>query len=340
MKNLSIIEKFLFIINSVFAVFFLISLSLPLINPALFPYLSILSLFSPILILINFLFVFFWLAKLKKQFLLSTIILCLGYNSVLSFINFSNNSLFVGGDNLSVLSYNVRLFNKYNWIKSDDIGNKINSFLISEDPDIICLQEFQDNIINLSNYPYKFKFSKGSNIGYGQAIFSKFPIINRQTIDLASSSNNAIFVDLKINNDTIRLYNIHLQSFSIEKKIDLSAVNVEENKKLVSRISKTFINQSKQVKLLSQSLGNSPYKIVLAGDFNNTAFSYSYRKLIEGLKDSFIEKGNGLGITFNYNFIPLRIDFILVDDYFKVNKFKTYKINFSDHEPIYTEFNF
>ena len=248
--------------------------------------------------------------------------------------------MFVGGDNLSVLSYNVRLFNKYNWIKSDNIGNKINSFLISEDPDIICLQEFQDNIINLSNYPYKFKFSKGSNAGYGQAIFSKFPIINRQRIDLASSSNNAIFVDLKINNDTIRLYNIHLQSFSIEKKIDLSAVNVEENKKLVSRISKTFINQSKQVKLLSQSLGNSPYKIVLAGDFNNTAFSYSYRKLIEGLKDSFIEKGNGLGITFNYNFIPLRIDFILVDDYFKVNKFKTYKINFSDHEPIYTEFNF
>ena len=159
MKNLSIIENFLFIINSVLAVLFLISLLLPLINPAVFPYLSILSLFSPILIVINFLFVFFWLAKLKKQFLLSTIILCLGYNSALSFINFSNNSLFVGGDNLSVLSYNVRLFNKYNWIKSDDIGNKINSFLISEDPDIICLQEFQDNIINLSNYPYKFKFS-------------------------------------------------------------------------------------------------------------------------------------------------------------------------------------
>ena len=76
--------------------------------------------------------------------------------------------------------------------------NRSNSFLISEDPDIICLQEFQDNIINLSNYPYKFKFSKGSNAGYGQAIFSKFPIINRQRIDLASSSNNAIFVDLKI----------------------------------------------------------------------------------------------------------------------------------------------
>ena len=196
MKNLSIIEKFLFIINSVLAVLFLISLLLPLINPAVFPYLSILSLFSPILIVINFLFVFFWLAKLKKQFLLSTIILCLGYNSVLSFINFSNNSLFVGGDNLSVLSYNVRLFNKYNWIKSDDIGNKINSFLISEDPDIICLQEFQDNIINLSNYPYKFKFSKGSNAGYGQAIFSKFPIINRQRIDLASSSNNAVIIEL------------------------------------------------------------------------------------------------------------------------------------------------
>tara|TARA_B100001094_G_scaffold99843_1_gene96012 strand:- start:10054 stop:11076 length:1023 start_codon:yes stop_codon:yes gene_type:complete len=337
MKNLSLIEKLFFFGNSIAAFLFLVSLLLPFINPLLFPYLSTLSLLTPFLIFLNFLFVFFWVTKLKKHFLLSMLILLMGYGFVLNFINFSNNSLFAGKNNISVMSYNVRLFNKYNWIDKVNVGNQINSFLISQDPDIICLQEFQDNIIELSSHPYRFKFTKGNNFNYGQAIFSKFPIVSKGSIDLGSNSNNAIFVDIQVNNDTIRFYNIHLQSFSINEKIDLSSENLTKNKKLVSTISQTFIDQSKQSELITQNMKKSPYKIVLSGDFNNTAFSYIYRKMIENLKDSFSEKGNGLGITFNYNFIPLRIDFILIDDDFKVNKFKTFNINLSDHEPIYSE---
>ena len=340
MKNLSFFEKFIFIINSVFAVLFLISLLLPYIKPSRFPYFSILSLFSPLIILVNVLFVFYWIAKLKKQFIISALVLLIGYKSVLSFINFSNTSSYINESKVSIISYNVRLFNLYNWIDKNDIEDKINLFLLDKNPDIICLQEYRGDIIDLPNHPYKFEFLRGNNVKYGQVIFSKFPIINNGSVNFNSVSNNAIFVDLKIHNDTIRFYNVHLQSFALENEIDLSSINTIQNNEIVSNISNTFITQQRQVDVLRKSIDNSPYNNILSGDFNNTAFSYTYKKLINGFKDSFMLKGNGLGTTFNYNFIPLRIDFIFVDDNFKVNQFKTYKTNLSDHEPIFSEFYF
>ena len=159
---------------------------------------------------------------------------------------------------------------------------------------------------------------RGDNLKYGQAIFSKYPIIDKGSVDFNSSSNNAIFSDIKIMNDTIRVYNIHLQSFSFEKVNPL--ININKKNKMVIK--------------------NSPYKFIVTGDLNNTAFSYVYKELSKSLNDAFKAKGNGLGITYNYNFIPLRIDFVFTEELFKINSFKTFKLNLSDHEPIYTELKF
>ena len=116
MKNLGVIEKFLFFINSVIAFLFLVSLLIPYLSPSIFSQFSILSLFSPLIIIANILFLFFWIAKLKRQFILSLVVLIIGIDSLRSFINFSNNSRFLGGNEISIISYNVRLFNIYKWI--------------------------------------------------------------------------------------------------------------------------------------------------------------------------------------------------------------------------------
>ena len=213
------------------------------------------------------------------------------------------------------------------------------SFLQDENTDIICLQEYKKNNLQLSSYNYSYEFLRGKNSNYGQAIFSKFPIINKGSIDLESNSNSAIFSDIIIRNDTIRIYNIHLQSFTFDKNIQLSDIN-SKNNIIVGSVSNTFIDQQNQVEILKKHIEKCPYKLILSGDFNNTAFSYTYNKLKDNLNDSFIKKGNGLGITYNYNFIPMRIDYILLSKDFRVNKFKTYKINLSDHEPIFSEIIF
>jgi len=339
MKSLTFFEKILFYINSVLAVLFLISLLLPYVKPSIFPLLSILSLFSPLIIIINILFVFFWITKLKKEFLLSFIVLAIGYGTVVKFVNFSNNTQYISENSLSVISYNVRLFNLYKWIDRVGVDEEIYSFLQDENTDIICLQEYKKNNLQLSSYNYSYEFLRGKNSNYGQAIFSKFPIINKGSIDLESNSNSAIFSDIIIRNDTIRIYNIHLQSFTFDKNIQLSDIN-SKNNIIVGSVSNTFIDQQNQVEILQKHIEKCPYKLILSGDFNNTAFSYTYNKLKDNLNDSFIKKGNGLGITYNYNFIPMRIDYILLSKDFRVNKFKTYKINLSDHEPIFSEIIF
>ena len=339
MKNLGLFEKFLFFINSLIAFLFLGSLLIPYLSPSIFSHFSILSLFSPLIIIANILFLFFWIAKLKRQFILSLVVLIIGIDSLRSFINFSNNSRFLGGNEISIISYNVRLFNIYKWIEEDNVNIKIRDFLNEKNPDIICLQEYQNSEFKIHNYPYMYEKLRGDNLKYGQAIFSRYPIINKGSVDFNSSSNNAIFSDIKIMNDTIRVYNIHLQSFSFEKVNPLININ-KKNKIVIKNISDTFIQQEQQVNELKKSINNSPYKVIVTGDLNNTAFSYVYKELSKSLNDAFKAKGNGLGITYNYNFIPLRIDFVFTEKLFKINSFKTFKLNLSDHEPIYTELKF
>ena len=339
MKKLNFFDKLIYVLNSFFAFILLLSYLIPKIKPSILSGISLISLLLPIIFIINMLFVVYWIVKLKRQFLLSFIILLLGFNYVKSFINFSNNSEYVGGDKISIMSYNVRMFNIYKWIKKTGIKDSIADFIIKTNPDIVSIQEYNNvENFNLMDYSSKHISLSGENTKYGQAIFSKFPIINSGEIKFRKSTNSAIFSDIKIGYDTIRLFNIHLQSFKLRSDIDISSIN-NDSSKLINSFSNTFKIQQDQAEIVIQEINRSRYKVVVSGDFNNTAFSYIYNLIKSDLKDSFFEKGNGLGQTYNFNSIPLRIDFILVDKSFKVNNFKTFKFAYSDHFPIFSEFS-
>ena len=92
--------------------------------------------------------------------------------------------------------------------------------------------------------------------------------------------------------------------------------------------------QQLQAELFLKHRNECQYKMVVCGDFNNTAFSYVYRKLKAGLNDTFKEAGNGFGRSYDFKFFPVRIDFILSDEAFSVNGFKSYNQHYSDHYPI------
>ena len=55
-------------------------------------------------------------------------------------------------------------------------------------------------------------------------------------------------------------------------------------------------------------------------------------------EDAFAKAGTGTGKTFTFDFLPLRIDFVLADPVFEVTQFKNYEIYLSDHEPIMASF--
>ena len=336
MKKKSIFSALLFFINSVTATALLVSYFLPYISPKTFPSLTVFSLFVPFLVLTNLGFLIYWLIKLHKNTLLSTLVLLIGWFLAPPLIKFSNKEVVLTND-LKVMSYNVRMFNYYKW--NDDITTeqKIYEFINNESPDIIALQEFyQSDLIDI-RLPYKYIKTKSTTNKFGLAIYSKYPIVNSGSLNFEKSANNTIFIDILKNYDTIRVYNVHLESL----KINPNKENFGEksSERLFKRLSIGFQKQVEQTERIIQHEYGWKGKKIICGDFNNTAYSWAYKKLAKNKKDAFIEKGLGLGKTFRYIY-PMRIDFILTDDKANINQFKTYnKIKLSDHYPIMGRLN-
>ena len=341
MKKLSLFDKLIFILNSLAATALLFSYLLPHIPPKSFPLLSVLSLGVPVLIILNTLFLVYWVLRIKRQFLLSLIVLLLGYNYVTGFVKFSDaDEDEEKVSDFSLMSYNVRMFNAYEWSDRKDIPDKITGFIKEEKPDILCVQEHYIGAAGLANeYPYEYVKLKGKNAEFGSAIFSKYPIINQGSLDFPHhGNNNAIYTDIVINKiDTVRVVNVHFQSLNIKPSID--DLQKEDSKKLLGRIGYGFSLQQEQAEMLMDNLKQSPYKTIIAGDFNNTSFSYIYNLIKQDgrFKDAFLEAGSGFGKSFKLNYFPLRIDFLLIENGLKINAFKKFEIDYSDHYPVLTK---
>lgn len=336
MQKLSIFDKLLFLVNSLLATILLVSFLSYYISPNTFSFISFLSLFIPFLIILNFLFIIYWILKLKKQFLLSTIILLIGFQYITKFYSISEKKILLTND-LKIMSYNVRMFNLYNWIDEKDVHQKIYDFIKDTSPDILCVQEFHPSKKLDIKYPFQYVKIRANHNNFGHAIFSKFKIINSGSLDFSNSTNNAIFADIVKDKDTIRVYNVHLESLKINPKKE--TLTPENSEKLRIRVENAFKKQTNQATLIIEHQKKTTYKSIICGDFNNNAFSWVYSKLKTNKNDAFEVAGKGFGKTFDYQF-PFRIDFILTDDKFQVNNFKTFDVNYSDHYPIMARINF
>ena len=335
MKNLNWVDKVIYFLNIIFALLLLIGYGLRYFSPIHFPELASVGLGLPVLLLINSLFLIYWLLKLKKQILLSFIIIALGYDVITNMIVFGNRPK-SGIESIQLMSFNVRHFNIFKWLDKENIPQKIEDFILAESPDIIGFQDFYENPdLNLDNY-YKDKFIKHqkNQEHNGLAIYSKYPIANTGSLDFQHTTNNIIYADIVKDEDTIRFYNVHFESLKL--KSDVNSFRSEDQKKLIGRIGAAFKKQIQQFHLLQESLADTPYPTVIAGDINNTSYSYLYDQLImEGYKDAFIERGNGYGKTFDFDFIPLRIDVILTEKkLIQVVDFKNHDVKLSDHYPV------
>ncbi|WP_400078078.1 endonuclease/exonuclease/phosphatase family protein [Winogradskyella sp. R77965] len=334
MKNLKFGSKIVFIINSLVAFLLLVSYVLPYIPPKSFATLSVLSLSVPLLILLNVIFFIYWLLRVKKQLILSLVVLLLGWNYISSMYKFSSSKNIEDADNISVMSFNVRLFNKFEWLPSKTVKEEIINLIKSEQPDLLCLQEYRtgDPIVLDGYYNYN-AFPVDRTVKWGQAIYSKFPIVNSGSLEFPNTYNNGIFVDIVKQKDTIRLYTLHLQSSGIQT--DVENLKKETSGNLFKQVGSTFKRQQDQVELFLEHKSKSPHKAIVTGDFNNTAYSYIYKEIKgDDLVDAFEEAGNGFGKTYDFKFFPLRIDFILAHKDFAVNGFKTFEDRLSDHYPI------
>lgn len=353
----------LVIFNLFTAFLLLLSYLSTIISPARIWMLAFFGLAYPYLLIINIGFILLWIIKFKKAVFISFITILIGWNHVTDFIPFKrflsgirHENEVPGSTDLRILSYNVKAFNIYDWVDDPKVKDNIINLIRSEQPDIICIQEFYtdsrkdisfDNISGIfSETPYhhiQYRYTKGKNSGYGMATFSRYPVSGKGSITFPNTSNMVIYTDIVIKSDTFRIFNNHLESIKFGKRnydfIDslrfrYDERQIEEIRDITRRLKHAFIKRSVQVDTLSSRIKSTTYPIIVCGDFNDTPVSYAYRKMRSGLKDSFVNSGMGIGNTYLGVFPSFRIDYIFHSPSFNTIDFERVKADFSDHYPI------
>ncbi|MBN1598604.1 MAG: endonuclease/exonuclease/phosphatase family protein [Bacteroidales bacterium] len=352
------LKKILFWGNLVFAISLLISYLANFISPAGFWHIAFFGLAYSVLLIINVGFAIFWLWRRRFIAIVSLLPILMGIGYVGRYIQLKPIRHKVGSDNsIKLLTYNVRLFNLYGWEKGVGVSDSILNYVKRQKADVVCFQEFltiydhykrSEAYIDssLAEYPdkhihYNFKSHRTSE--YGIATFSKYPIIRRVSIKFKDSYNICIYSDIAVSHDTIRVFNVHLQSIKLRKNnynfVDslifrFNAKRINEVKDISGRLKQAYIKRAKQVDELNYHIKQSPYPVIVCGDFNDTPVSYTYQKIRGNMTDAFMSSGKWIGNTYRGNFPSFRIDFIFHSKELNTIDYNSDHINLSDHYPI------
>ncbi len=327
------------------------------ISPGRFLPAAYFALAFPMLLFINVAFVLFWVAMRKWYFLLSLLLIVFSYSKIkICFpINVKTTVAATDTDStFNILTYNTQLLGGLEK-HTRQHPNKIIRYVLEKDPDIVCLQEFveiADAISerevreSLAQYPYHHIYYKTGNKyrKTGIATFSKYPIVGKTTVPIPSRQNEAICTDIVVHGDTVRLFNCHLESNLLTEKDKSIPTKLSRNFDvkiwekatlyLSNKLGTAYKIRSEQADSMAEYIAQSPYPVVVCGDFNDVPISYAYTKIRGDMQDLFQIFGTGLGFTFNENLYKFRIDYILCDNRFAPLCLQRDKVPHSDHYPL------
>ena len=323
-----------------------------------FSFIQLFGLVFPIALIVNLFLLLIWISVKSKLALFQVIVILLSASEIPSVFQISlNEDNSCGNQQIKLLSYNVKNFKYNNNDKSNEVTKKdIVHFLVAQDADIVCLQEYHSmtfqqyqpvkdirDALHANTYYYESFFTHKNNQLSGLVTFSKYEAIGKGKFKFDGSRTFGTYTDVLINGDTVRIFNIHFASIKLQKDdIDfMVSVKPESNTeikthswKIYNKLSKAFELREKQVSFILNEIENSKYKVIICGDFNDTPASWVYNQVTSKLNDTFVEKGNGFGSTYAGPLPLLRIDYIFVDNSFTTCEFKKYDIEKSDHFPI------
>lgn len=299
------------------------------IGPDLFGNLNLLSLSFPYLFILHIIFTIIWIIKRKKIAFVFIILTFIFYNPARRWINFSPEKNITRNDkkDIKVLTFNV---------KYGDAGwEKVRKYILEQDADLILVQERDTNTVvkkDLVKYP-------------SVVLKTKHKILRQGDLIKDDSKGNSFYADVDINGKIIRVINVYLEPFRLNKNMiglqDEYCGRVENNKikTLLSKLIPTFKTHEDQVKKIRRAIDSSPHPVILAGDFNSVPNSWEYYNLSKNLKDVFLEVGNGSSTSFHDYKFPLRLDYIFTSKSIQSLSYKVdYSVKLSDHYPVIAEF--
>lgn len=362
--------KVLFIIISLVAAILLIFATLAkFTHPTFSHIITYCGLLFPYILIANAVITILWLVIDYRWALLPVICILLNVNTVDKHFQLrGQDQPSTCANCLKVMSYNAHSFNIYD-TNNRTMNQNVMKFLREESPDILCIQEYSLDgtgktgfnstneilkAIGLSDNTktHRLYLSNPNAKGYrfGMAIFSKYRIVNYGVVDTGdSTSNKSIFVDIRYNRDTLRIYNVHLSSMRLVSEDYETGKAVMHNnmndpnfddkaKRLSNKISKAFEQRQRQAIAVRADMDSCHHPIIICGDFNDSPASFSVHKIGRGFRDSFRSSGKGLGATYHGDAFPAyRIDYIFHSkQYNDFGHTVCTNLKASDHYPIYT----
>lgn len=260
------------------------------------------------------------------------------------------------GTKIKIETYNVGLFRlSKNRMPYKATIDSIFCQIGNCDADIVCLQEvYLDSLQAAKTILPQYRWRTYHLISHqngkrsGNIIFSRYEITKGGVIKFKSSTNLSLYADIVVNEDTMRVYNNHLQSYAIsptaliQKIRSKKAFSEEVSNEIISvhnKFRSSVIQRSRQVGAVLDNINKSPYPYVVCGDLNDIPMSYTYHRLSYGRKDTFKEAGHGFSATFSVLWPLFRIDYVFIPEDWAGVSHKTIRCNFSDHYPVIAEFS-
>jgi endonuclease/exonuclease/phosphatase (EEP) superfamily protein YafD len=268
----------------------------------------------------------------------------------------------VGGRRVKVMSWNVRQFNRFAWIGVPGVQDSILARMKRSDADVICIQETyleatsgrearsnpwmsRDMLkrrTGLTHLTEEFALGRGTDKLFGLVVLSRYPVVNKQSIRFENDRNNsAMSVDLAIEGDTVRVFNIHLSSIGFEEADYEDARNVTNEGarlRILDRLKVAWAKRASQAREVASAASRSPHPVIVAGDFNDTPVSYAAHQMSSCLVDGYQRSGfwnaPALGGTYQGDLPFLRIDQMWHSPILECTDYRTVDVAFSDHRPI------
>ncbi|NDK56509.1 endonuclease/exonuclease/phosphatase family protein [Pontibacter fetidus] len=220
---------------------------------------------------------------------------------------------------LSLLVSNVLMYNKEH--------GKLIALIQKQEPDIVLLLE-SDSVWQQAMQPATKKFPYRVEIPlqntYGMHLYSKLPLRQQKVDYLLDKDIPSIKTFVKLRNGVwVELHVVH-------------------PKPPVPTEDATSEKRDAEIVMIARDIANSKYPVVVAGDFNDVAWSRTTELFqeVSGLLDPRL--GRGFYNTFNANYLILRwpLDHVFHSTHFKLESIKRLSNIESDHFPMYIRLSF
>ncbi len=344
------LNKIVLVLNFIVALLLLGSYLSPSSNPQYLWPISFLGLGYIALIVTNVVFILYWLFQAKLYIFISLGAIILGFAHTGKYFQLAGREKRNSDTTVKVMSFNIQNFDERH--KGKNPYPKFYKYLKTQLPNILCMQEFNPwvGISETTNakdelrkaFGKRFYIVARNSKSNNLIIVSTYPIIKHKGIIFngKKSTNGAMWADIVVGKDTVRVFNVHFQSFLLNKvKVDINDKNraIESSKGIIKSLRNGFKKRKPQVDIVLKEMEASPYPVILCGDFNDTPMSFTYGKITDNLKDAFVESGSGMGSTYSGAYPSFRIDYILHHTKMRSYNYERGETFGSDHRVIQAE---